>query len=254
MEPQWIPSLAQVRDLRASTKKIVVYLYDAWLRDLDFVRRHRRLWSMVDHVFVSFTHSIEAYSELLECPVHYLPQAVSERWFHPYRTERPIDVLSIGRRLPDVHRQLLELSRRDDIFYFFQTARLPEAVDLRENQELLGRLCELSKVHVSWSVESTDAVRAEGGGPITARWFESAASAAVVVGRQPANAEFERLFPYDGFVREVDPASPADVERVVETAIADQSDRDERVALAEHVRTAHTWKARWREIVAVCAL
>src|SRR5438094_110561 len=91
MEPQWVPSLGFVKALRARAKRVAVYLYDAWLADLDSVRRNRRVWSMVDDVFISFTHSLEAYRDALDCPVHYLPQAVHERWFNPHRVDRPID-------------------------------------------------------------------------------------------------------------------------------------------------------------------
>jgi Glycosyl transferases group 1 len=256
LDPWWMPSLSQVEGLRDVADRVVVYLYDSWLAHINLLRgRHRRVWSMVDHLFVSFAHSRDAYAAVLDCPVHYLPQAVPEDLFHPYRRDRPIDILSFGRRDPTLHRQLLGLARREDLFYYFrlfQRACLPEAKDLRDSQELLGRLCQSSGVQIHWSVESTDAARAEQGSPITARWFEAAASGAVVVGRQPKSPEFGRLFPYEGFVREVDPRNRVETERVVLEAISEREDRAERVALAEHVRTQHTWKARWREIAEVC--
>ena len=252
MEPQWIPSLRQVKRLRTIADQVVVYVFDSWLANLDDLHRHRHIWSDVDHVFVSFSHAVSAYRAAIECDVHYLPQAIDARWFHPYRSDRSINVISIGRRVPSVHQRLLEFSREEDLFYFFQTARIPQAIDLRENQELLGRLLQTAHVHVNWSVESTDPRRAEGGGPVTARWFESAACAGTVVGRPPGNPEFGRLFPYDAFVREIDPECSSDTRRVVSEALADKAGRDDRLALADHVRTCHTWKRRWQEIVQAC--
>jgi hypothetical protein len=253
MDPWYAPSLTQIRDVRKIARKVVVYLYDSWLADLHVLRRHRHIWSMVDHAFVSFNHSVEAYEDALDCPVTYLPQAIHEKRFHPRRTRRPIDVLSLGRKHPSVHQVLRDLARDEEILYFFQTAHLPQAVDLIENQELLGQLCQASRVQVHWSVESTDSARAEGGGPITARWFEAAASGSVVVGQKPNNPEFTKLFPYDGFVRRLDPERPDETKRLILDGIRKNDDREERIRLADHVRVAHTWKARWREIAAICS-
>ena len=253
MGRHWVPSLRYVRDLRRTAERIVVYLFDSWLSDLPALRADRRAWSLVDDLFVSFPHAVVPFSEQLDCKVHYLPQAIDERWFHPYRKQRPIDVLSVGRRLPIVHERLLEIGRRRDLFYYYQTHQAPMAIDLRENQELLGRLCQSARVHVSWSVDKTNAERIDEGTAITARWFESAASGAVVVGAAPRTEEFQRLFPYEGFVHELDPTRLAETENVLDAALSDPRE-GERVALAEHVRATHTWAVRWREIVEACGI
>jgi hypothetical protein len=254
MDPQWLPSLRYVRRLRESADKVVVYLFDTWLGELDVLRRHRSVFSLVDHLFVSFPHALEAYREAVDCPVDYMPQAIDDRWFHPYREERPIDVLSVGRRLVQAHEQVRALARQRDLFYFFTTTQSPNVIDLGESQELLGRIYQSARVHMSWPVEATRPERKGEGSPITARWFESAASGGVVVGDRPRDPEFDRLFPYEGFVREFDPGSPSDTARVIGDALDKIDDRAERLALAEHVRTAHTWKTRWREIVERCGI
>jgi hypothetical protein len=247
----WLPSLRCIRDLRRVSERVAVYLFDSWVGDLPRIAAMTRVWSLVDDLFVSFRHALEPYSERLPCRVHYLPQAIDARWFHPYRTERPIDVLSVGRRQPEVHRRLLELSRERDLFYYYQTHAAPQAIDLAENQELLGRLCQSSRVHVSWSVDRTNPARAGEGAAITARWFESAACGAAVIGSAPRTEEFLRLFPYEGFVRELDRGAPSATEAVLYAALADWNDDQLRV-LADHVRRAHTWEVRWREILEAC--
>ncbi len=253
MAPHWVPSLRYIRNLRRSAKRIVVYLFDSWLGDLPALHADRRVWSLVDDLFVSFSHAVGPYADQLDCRVHYLPQAIDERWFHPHRDERPIDVLSVGRRLPVVHERLLEIARRRDLFYYYQTHREPMAIDLRESQELTGRLCQSARAHVSWSVDRTNAARAGEGAAVTARWFESAASGAAVIGGAPRTEEFQRLFPFPGFVREIDPSAPGATEEALDAVFADPQ-REERRALAEHVRAVHTWDARWRQIVDTCDL
>ncbi len=253
MSPDWLPGLRSIHNLRRAADRVVVYLFDSWLGDLPALRSDRRLWSLVDDLFVSFEHAHDAYSSQLPCRVHYLPQAVDSRWFHPNRGDRPIEVLSVGRRLPAVHHRLLELSRRRDLYYYYQTHEAPLAIDFAENQELVGHLCQWSRVHVSWSVDCTNPSRKAEAGAVTARWFESAASGAAVIGRAPRTSEFARLFPYSGFVHELDPTATERTEEILDKALADPR-HVERKALAEHVRRTHTWSVRWRQIVDVCGL
>jgi hypothetical protein len=215
--------------------------------------KYRQVWSLVDDLFVSFRHALAPYSQHLPCRVHYLPQAIDPRWFHPYRKDRPIHVLSVGRRLPEVHSRLLELSRQRDLFYYFQTHATPQAIDLCENQELIGRLCQSARVHVSWPVDRTNPDRIGEGTALTARWFESAACGAAVIGSAPRTEEFGRLFPYSGFVHELDHAEPETTEAVLDAALADPRE-EQRRALAEHVRSVHTWGVRWRQIVEACGV
>lgn len=253
MSPDWLPSLRYVRNLRKVAERVIVYLFDSWLSELPSLRADRRVWSLIDDLVVSFTHTAQPYAEQLPCRVHYLPQAVDARWFHPYGGRRPIDVLSLGRRLATVHRQLLEISRQRDLFYHYQTHVAPQATSFQENQELIGRLCQLARVHVSWSVDRTNPLRAGEGAAVTARWFESAASGAVVIGAAPGTDEFARLFPLSDFVLELDPETPATAEQVLDAALSDRH-TDERHGLAEHVRRVHTWSVRWRQIVELCGL
>jgi Glycosyl transferases group 1 len=253
MAPYWIPSLRYVRNLRGVARRVVVYLFDSWLSELPRLRAQRKVWSMVDDLFVSFVHSVELYANELDCRVHYLPQAIAGRWFHADREERPIDVLSVGRRLAQVHEQLLDIARRRDLFYYYQTHQRPDVIDFHESQELTGRLCQSARVHVSWPVDRTNPERVDEGAAITARWFEAAASGAAVVGAAPRTSEFQRLFPYEGFVREIDCTDAGGTEAVLDAALTDPR-REERLALAEHVRSVHTWDARWRKIVEICGI
>lgn len=251
MAPYWIPSLDYVRDLKRVANRVVVYLLDSWLDDIPRLKRVGSGLDLVDHLVVSFEHARDSYAASLQCKVHYLPQAMDERWFHPYRDARPIDILSVGRRLPEVHRYLLEYARSRDLFYFFQEARRPEAINIRESQELIGRICQSARVHVNWSVAATKPERAGEGDAITGRWFEAAACAGHVVGEAPRSQEFARLFPYHDFVHPIDPTRPDEVQSVVEASLAGR-DSNARRELAEHVRSTHTWKVRWREIMALC--
>src|SRR5206468_3765209 len=161
--------------------RIIVYVFDAWVSATASLRRHRRLWGLCDEVFVSFPAAAEAWRSELDCPVAYLPQAIDPARFYP-QADRPIDVLSVGRRLASVHRQLVDISGRRGLWYQFSESRAPIAIDLEESQFLLARLCRSARIQICWPLEVTHAesrrngYTAADGSPITARWFEAAAS------------------------------------------------------------------------------
>jgi hypothetical protein len=242
MDATWIASLRFVEGLRERCGRVVAYVFDAWLSDLKYVRRYRRQWNLCDTVYISYPWALDAYARELDCEVVYLPQAASAAHFHPNRVDRAIDILSIGRRLPEAHALFLELARRHDLFYHYSEARAPVAYDHSDSQLLLDRLCQSAKAQVCWPVELTTPRRGEGA-PVTVRWFEAAACASVVLGGRPAAPDFDELFPYPNFVVELDPRDPREFERRVLAALR-SDDRRERVELAEHVRTHHSWEAR----------
>jgi hypothetical protein len=249
-----IRGLAFLDSLRRHCRRVVVYVFDAWVSSTAALRRYSRLWQLCDKVYVSFPAAVDAWHEHISCPVEYIPQAIDPARFHPQRA-RPIDVLSVGRRLESVHRHLLGIAARRDLWYQFSESRAPVAIDLADSQFLLARLCRSARVQICWPVEVTHAeMRRNGytppdGSPITARWFEAAASGSVVMGAKPASTEFDRLFPSQAFVRELPRASASDVERELMNALADDEDLHSREALAEYVRTHHSWQARCAEIL-----
>jgi hypothetical protein len=254
-DPEEIRSLTVMKHVRARCRNIFVYVFDPWPSKVGTLKRYRRLWNMCDRVFVSFPWAAELYARHIRCPVEYLPQAINEQRFHPFRDERPIHVLSVGRRLESVHRHMLDIAERRDLWYQFSEAEAARSLDLRDSQFLLGQLSQSARAQVCWPVEVTGAERVRPGfsrgspSPITVRWFEAAACGSVVLGSRPEASEFGTLFPYEEFVREIPTGPRQDVERIVLEALEDEVDWKKRRALADHVRTHHTWRRRCEDIL-----
>jgi Glycosyl transferases group 1 len=250
-----IRTLAFLNDLRRHCRRVVTYVFDAWLSSTAALRRYSRLWRLCDKVFVSFPAAVDTWRTQLGCPVEYMPQAIDSTRFYPQKA-RPIDVLSVGRRLESVHAQLLGIAARHDLWYQFSESRAPIAIDLKDSQFLLARLCRSARVQICWPVEVTHPERTRSGytpadgSPITARWFEAAASGSIVMGAKPASPEFDRLFPSSAFVRELPRGSESGVEQALIQALGDDEDLRSREALAEYVRRHHSWQVRCAEILA----
>jgi hypothetical protein len=254
-QPSDIRALAALHGLRRHCRRVVVYVFDAWVSSTASLRRHRSSWRLCDKVYVSYPAAVEAWRGHVGCPVEYMPQAIDPARFHP-QTARPIDVLSVGRRLESVHRQLRSIADRHNLWYQFSESRAPSAIDLEDSQFLLARLCRSARVQICWPVEAThgesrrSGYSAADGSPITARWFEAAASGSIVMGTKPASAEFDRLFPSETLVRELPRASERQLERELLEAVSDDEDIRSREAFAEYVRTHHSWQVRCAEVLA----
>lgn len=254
-QPEDVRALAFLEGLRRRCRRVVVYVFDAWAGSAASLRRHRELWRLCDQVFVSFPAAVDAWRPELRCPVDYLPQAIDPARFHP-EPNRPIHVLSVGRRLESVHRHLVDIASRHGLWYQFSESRAPVAIDLEDSQLLLARLCRSARIQICWPLELTHAEsRRVGytpadGSPITARWFEAAASGSIVMGSKPASPEFDRLFPDKAFVRELPRASESQLELAVLEALADDGELHSRGALAQHVLKHHCWQVRCAEILA----
>ena len=249
MNPGWVSTLRHVDRVRERCKTIVVYVFDGWKADEAQLRRNRREWALCDLVYVSFPGAVDTFSRHLSCPVEYLPQAASAARFHPLRVERPIDVLSVGRRLGAAHALIREIARRHDLFYHYSESEAPDVIDLIESRELLARLCQSARSQICWPVEETNPNRRDEGSPITSRWFEAAACGSVVLGRAPSASDFPELFPYERFVIELDSGDPVGFERTLLSALNDQVDWLARRELAEFVRAKHSWEARADKII-----
>jgi hypothetical protein len=249
MEPSWITSLRYIEGLREKCKRIVVYVFDAWLANSYWLGRNRREWSMCDLVYVSFPWAVDTYSRHLGCRVEYLAQGASASRFHPFRQERPIDVLSVGRRESEAHALILKVSQKHDLFYHYSEAVAPRPIDPVESQQLLARLCQSAKSQACWPVELTNYGRSSEGSPITVRWFEAASCGSMVFGRRPRAADFDEIFPFERFVLELDPNRPDEFERKVLSALEDETDSEARQQLARFVRSRHSWEARCETIL-----
>lgn len=247
MAPSWLRALRGVRGLRRAARQLAVYVFDAWPYQLRSLMRWRRQVAWIDHLFVAYPEAVAVYGPRLRCPVHYLVQGTSPERFRPDRPERPIDLLSIGRREPTAHRRLVELAAAEDLLYVFADRTVPVAFDLDDSRLLTGSLARSANAQVSWAVEATDPARAGGYSPVTARWFEAAACASVALGRRPRSATFDDLFPYERFVVDLDPTGDgfaATVERALRL-----DDRAARLELAARVRSEHSWRRRCESIL-----
>lgn len=248
MAPGWMRALRGVRGLRDAARATAVYLFDAWPHQTRGLRRWRRELGQFDHVFVSFREAVPVYESRVRGSVHHLLQATSAARFRPDREDRPVHLLSLGRRHERAHQRLVRLAAAEDLLYAFADRTEPYG-NLEQSRVLGASLARASRAQLSWSLSATSPERAHGLEPVTTRWFDGAACASIVVGQRPRNPLFDELFPYEGFAVDVDPESPELEARVLEI-LERTDDRPARLELAGRILAEHTWHRRCEEILA----
>ena len=121
--PHELYALSAVEGWRRRSGFAACYLGEAWEHLLPVYLLE--LLREFDHVFVGVRGATGPIARITGRPCSYLPMGVDAVAFCPYPRppERTIDVCGIGRRSTVTHAALLELARREGLFYYYDTIR-----------------------------------------------------------------------------------------------------------------------------------
>ena len=253
-----LATVEAVRGLRSSADSVVGWFPEAWPPELtDKVALHP--FSLLDEIFVGEPRSAERLATLLKRPVHFLPLATDVVVFGDHTTSagtgtaaqvRPIHVLNIGRRDPDLHDALLRWSRSTGHYYVFDTLTGAGVTDRPAHRRALADQLQRTSVAISSYAKQG---QAETGGIrwISSRVFDNLASGTILAGAPPELEAQEEVFG-----REVVHALPEDptaavalIADLVASASEEERTRNTRTAMA-----GHDWSHRWVELLQTCQL
>ena len=130
-------------------------------------------------------------------------QGVSLVRFKPAEKDRKIiDFSAYGRQLDRIHKSLLEYCSGANRYYDFNTTipRLEKGVGGRESYQKYAWHLSHSIFNFCWPLNLTHSSRVRTFSPISPRYFESAASGNVILGRAPADIHFDSLFGPDAVI------------------------------------------------------
>lgn len=231
----------------------VAWLVEAWEFELDNWKGHWDLLGEFDHIVVSMEPCRVPIEERTGTPVHVMPTATDALLFSPKRLqERPIDVMSIGRRSDVTHQRLIEMARCGDFFYHFDTLRQPRVKVHWEHRFQYASTVQRSKFFIAnrSKIESVEgANQQEFGG----RYFEAAAAGAIALGSFPDTDEFRAAFDW----RDANVALPFDGDPAPVLAPW-MEDPDRRFAAAarsiDNCLDRHDWVHRWSSILEIAGV
>lgn len=182
-------------------KRKILYLFDTFPHQFQLIKQIVKRYNW-DFLITPFRDAIEPLSRITQRKWHCVPHGVSLSRFYPrqWQGEKlpPIFISSYGRRLNSYHDEIRKWCVTHQRWYNYTVTDISRlSVPTQDNYQCLANHLGSSLFSVCWPVEIASPSRAAGLSPITCRWFESAASGAVIVGRPPKVPVFEQLFGKD---------------------------------------------------------
>jgi len=158
-----------------------------------------------DHIFLASSNTVAEVARISGRPCSYLPLAtdVLKLTPHPHAPQRAIDVCNLGRRSAVTHAALIELARQRRIFYYYDTvAASGEGLKQRtfrvespsEHRLLVASLLQRSRYFIANRARANQPEFMARGDEISVRFYEGAATGAVMIGEAPRGTEFQRQF------------------------------------------------------------
>ena len=239
-------------------KTSVCWIDEMWISDLPHYKSWIPSLARFDHVILSMKETVKPVSEAIERQCHYVPGAVDALRFTPYPRPpaRVIDAYSIGHRWEKIHRSLLKLTDKNEIFYLYDTIQSGGniAPDYRQHRDLLANMAKRSRYFLVAPAKMDKPEQTKGQVEVGFRYYEGAAAGAVLLGQAPNCEHFRQMFDWPDSVIEIKPDG-SDVRNVLES-LAEQPERLAEISRrnAAEALLRHDWGYRWSEVLKIAGL
>ncbi|MCP3989082.1 MAG: hypothetical protein GY724_08405 [Actinomycetia bacterium] len=248
-----LPMLERMAEVRKHADHVVAWFPEVWAGELDDQRISHESFGMLDTIFVGMEAATERLAELVSCPVHHLPLAVDVARFAtmtPHKP-RPIDVLGIGRRDPELHQALLDWSRKANKLYIYDTISGSSVPDPDAHRGNLSDMYLRSNVAITnfakWDLPAVVNDERE----LPGRIWEGLASGVYMIGRAPSIHLQEQVVGRK--VVAALPESPGEAVESIDAAISTDQEPLRRANVQLALRN-HDWAHRWSTVFERCGL
>ena len=254
--PQDLMMFNAVSHLRDVCKTSVCLLDELWVNEFALNRHFLRILAKFDFVMLYYSQTVKPLSERIERKCVFSPPGVDTIKFcpDPDPPERGIDVYSIGRRSEITHRKLLDMVRENRLFYLHDSIGGSQAINSKEHRALFANVAKRSRYFIvnpgKIDVPGQRGRQIEIGN----RYFEGAASGAIMIGERPDNEVFEDLFNWPDAVTHL-PYDSDRIDAVMKDLDADpvRQDRIRRAGVVQALMR-HDWVYRWEAILKTVGL
>ncbi|QDL08871.1 glycosyltransferase family 1 protein [Brasilonema octagenarum UFV-E1] len=248
-----ITSINSIKGWREKCRKTVLWIDEIWVKEMEEQKTKLcfELAKDFDYIFTTLSSSVDAIANLVQRPCISLPFAVDAIKFCPYpeRPQRHIDVYSIGRRSPIVHKTLLEVAERKNFLYLFDSLKGLQMGDYKEHRTLYSHLIKRSRYFIA-NKAKFDAIDQTGAqDELCSRFFEGAAGGTVMIGTPPVCEAYTTYFNWSDAVIQI-PYDPANVADMI-TELDARPDYVNRIR-KENVMNSllrHDWVYRWEQVL-----
>jgi hypothetical protein len=250
-----LAELDAIIEWRGRCKTAAVFIMESWSASLEKNKHYLKMLDQFDHVFLFNGSSVVNVQPYTSAPCSFLPTGVDSFIASPYPVspDRVIDVYSMGRREPSMHKNLLEMAERKEIFYLYDTVSADTRVtNFREHRLLIANNILRSRFFVVFDHTRAGGEKAQesrGEQALTARLFEGASGGSIMLGSAPQCPEFSLCFDWEDAVIEV-PTEPADMQAMLANLLT-QRERIEHIRQMNAISSLkrHDWVYRWETIL-----
>jgi hypothetical protein len=249
--PQDLLMFSGAGNFRDVCRTSVCLLDELWINDIAKHRHFLRILEKFDVVMLYYSQTVKPLGERIKSRCAFLPPGIDAISFCPYPdpVERVIDVYSIGRRSQITHQKLLEWARENRRFYLYDTIRGSQTSNSKEHRALFANAIRRSRYFIVNPGKIDEPGQRGQQIEVGNRYFEGAASGAIMVGEQPANEAFKSLFDWPDVVTRV-PYDSRDIDMVIKDLDGDP-ERQERIRRTGVVQALmrHDWVYRWEAVL-----
>ena len=240
-----------VSNVREACRISVCLADEVWVQQMSNHRHFLRTLAEFDIVMLYYSQTVKPLSDQLGRRCMFLPPGIDSIAFCPYPSapERVIDVYSMGRRSEITHQRLLRIAEETGLFYLHDSISGTTAINSREHRALFANLAKRSRYFIvnPGRVDQPDVRGNQSEG--SNRYYEGAASGAILVGERPKNEEFDRLFDWPDAVIQLPYNSP-NIDKIIKDLDADPQRQEaiRRTGVAQ-ILMRHDWVYRWEEVL-----
>ena len=258
MNPSDLIYLSAVEGWKDRCKKRVCYMvefYAGWVKEYAY---HLSLLRDFDFVTQSFSSCVAAVAAASGRPCHAVPLGVDTLRYTPLPDPLPrsIDVYSMGRRVESAHDALLARARRRELFYIYDTIPGLNITprDYVQHRELVANFGKRAHFFIAYPAKVDTAEETRGASEVGARFFEGAATGAVLLGQAPNVQAFRNDFHWQDAI--VDLGSTAES---VDAFLSTVPRNAERYAAAGKRNAVEAlkrfdWAYRWKELLRIAGI
>jgi hypothetical protein len=254
--PQDLIMFNAVSNLRDICRTSVCLLDELWINEMVKHRHFLRILAKFDVVMLYYSQSVKPLSEIIERRCIFLPPGVDAISFcpNPNPPERVIDVYSIGRRSEITHQRLLDMVRERGLFYLHDSMGGSQAINSKEHRALFANVAKRSRYFIVNPGKIDEPNLTGRQMEIGNRYFEGAASGAIMIGERTDNEVFEELFDWPDAVTRL-PYDSRNIDVVIKDLEADpeRQDRIRRTGVVQALMR-HDWVYRWEAILSAVGL
>ncbi|MBF2018423.1 MAG: glycosyltransferase [Rivularia sp. T60_A2020_040] len=242
-----------IKGWRDKCKKAVLWIDEIWAKEVENPKTALclKLAKDFDYIFTTQSKSVDAINQLIKRPCYSLPYGVDTVKFCPYPQlpQRHIDVYSIGRRSEITHKSLLELTKRENFLYLYDSLKGLEMRNYQEHRILYSNLIKRSRYFIANKAKIDSDNQTGGQEELGSRFFEGAAAGAVMIGTPPVCEAYNKHFDWSDAVIEV-PYKTTELVNIIAELDA-QPERLQKIRKQNLINSLlrHDWVYRWEEIL-----